>query len=72
MVTNSNTETNLDKEILNWQGYASVLMKDNRIAFTKMMSDTKKYHAAFDKAPTKEPAEALFMTLIFQQQKMIE
>lgn len=27
------------------------------------------YHTAFDNAPTKEKTEALFMTLIFEQQE---
>lgn len=36
-MVDSNTETNIDREIENWQGFASVLMQDDRIAFAKMM-----------------------------------
>lgn len=36
-----------------------------------MMSEAKAYVKSAKTAPTKEPAEALFMTLIFLQQNVI-
>lgn len=61
----------LDHEIENWRGFASVLYTEDRDMFTKMMSEAKAYAKAAKNAPTKEQAEALFMSLIFQQQRMI-
>lgn len=51
-MVDSNSETSIGRETENWQRFESVLMQDDRIAFAKMMSDVKMYHAAFDKAPT--------------------
>jgi len=66
------TEDNaLDREIENWRGFASVMYEQDREMFARMMSEAKTYAKAAKNAPTKEKAEALIMTLIFQQQRMI-
>lgn len=62
--------TPLEREIAQWQGFGSIRYQDDRILFDRMMSEAKQYSAAFQ-ASGKEPAEALFLTSIFQQQKMI-
>lgn len=59
------------REIESWQGFSAVLRLNHREKFEKMMSEAKAYGAAFNNAQTKEPAEALIMTLIFQQQQVI-
>jgi len=56
---------------LRTQGFAAVLYKEDQEMFTKMMSEAKAYVKSAKTAPTKEPAEALFMTLIFLQQNVI-
>lgn len=61
----------LDREIGSWRGFANVLYQEDQAKFAEMMSKAKAYAKAAKKAPTKEPAEALFMTLIFHQQKII-
>ena len=61
----------LDREIGNWRMFANVLYQEDQEMFAKMMSEAREYAKAAKKAPTKEPAEALIMTLIFQQQKII-
>lgn len=64
-------ETPLDREISEWKGFECVFYKGDRILFDKMMSETKQHLASFEAASGKHPTEALFMALIFQQQKMI-
>ena len=66
-----NSQTSLDKEIENWQGYEAPLMNENRPAFSKMLSDAKKYYASFEDGPKVGPSSLLIMTLIFQQQLVI-
>ena len=61
----------LDREIDNWRGFADVLYLEDKATFAKMMSEARTYVTAAKKAPTKEPTEALFMMLIFHQQKII-
>jgi hypothetical protein len=61
----------LDREIENWRGFRHVLYNDDQEKFVKMMSEARAYAKEAKNAPTKEPAEALFMTLIFHQQKII-
>jgi len=61
----------LDREIDSWRGFTDVLYAEDKEMFAKMMSEARAYTKAAMKAPTKEPAEALFMTLIFHQQKII-
>lgn len=61
----------LDREIDNWRGFSDVLYLEDKAIFARMMSEAKAYATAAKKAPTKESAEALFMTRIFRQQKII-
>lgn len=48
-----------------------MLYLEDKAIFARMMLEAKAYATAAKKAPTKESAEALFMTLIFRQQKII-
>jgi hypothetical protein len=52
----------LDREIENWRGFRHVLYNDDQEKFVEMMSKARAYAKAAKNAPTKEPAEALFMT----------
>lgn len=61
----------LDREIENWRGFAAVLYVDDQEMFAKMMSDARAHAQAAKNAPAKEPTQALFATLIFQQHKVI-
>ena len=60
----------IDREVEGWQKFESIMYQEDRVLFDKMMSEAKQYLAGFP--PSKhDPAEMLFMTLIFQQQKII-
>lgn len=60
----------IDREVEGWQKFQSIMYQEDRVLFDKMMSEAKQYLAAFP-ASKHDPAEMLFMTLIFQQQKII-
>lgn len=60
----------IDREVEGWQKFESIMYQEDRVLFDKMMSEAKQYLAAFP-ASKHDPAEMLFMTLIFQQQKII-
>ena len=60
----------IDREIEGWQKFESIMYQEDQVLFDKMMSEAKQYLAEFP-ASKHDPAEMLFMTLIFQQQKII-
>ena len=60
----------IDREVEGWQKFESIMYQEDRVLFDKMMSEAKQYLATFP-ASKYDPAEMLFMTLIFQQQKII-
>jgi len=64
----------LTKEIESWKGFEYALREENRILFSKMLSECRKYKDCVRAASSKGEsysAESLFMALILQQQKMI-
>ena len=64
----------LEKEIDSWKGFEYALRQPNTILFNKMLTEcleNEEYAAAFKTKGPQNSAEALFMVLIFQQQKMI-
>jgi hypothetical protein len=63
----------LTKEIRSWRDFGYALRKENRILFEQMLDKCKKKDYV-DRAANKGEnfsAEALFLVLIFEQQKMI-
>jgi hypothetical protein len=72
---NDDTEENLlAKEIETWKNFEYALKKQNAIPFNKMLIECLKneeYAFATKARGSKYSAESLFITLIFQQQKMI-
>jgi hypothetical protein len=65
------SEDILAKEIGSWRGFEYALREENRILFNKMLSNKEEYVASVN-AKGENFAEALFMILIFEQQKMID
>jgi len=62
----------LTKKIESWAGFGYALRKENRTLFEEMLGRCKKDYVdcAADKGESFS-AEALFLVLIFEQQKMI-
>ncbi|HEY9492711.1 MAG TPA: hypothetical protein VIP56_12045 [Nitrososphaeraceae archaeon] len=64
----------LTKEIKLWKGFEYALREENRILFSKMLSEcgeNKDYVRAASSKGQSFAAESLFLALILQQQKMI-
>ena len=55
-----------------WKGYADILQKEDREAFLTMMDKCYAYAAAINAKGEPFPNEALLMTLVFSQFKMID
>ena len=73
MTNEKEKENILTKEIESWSKFEYALREDDRLLFNKMLNECKKeeYAKAFDAKGEYNSAESLFMSLIFQQQKMI-
>jgi hypothetical protein len=73
MIVEGKEEKNiLNNEIESWKGFEYALREENRLLFSKMLSESQQYgHYAKAAADRSEPycAESFFMALIFQQQK---
>jgi putative lipoic acid-binding regulatory protein len=63
----------LCKEIESWSNFECTLREEDSILLKKMVNECQKeeYAKAFNSKGEYNSAEALFMALIFQQQKMI-
>ncbi|MDQ6668798.1 MAG: hypothetical protein M3Y53_11330 [Thermoproteota archaeon] len=71
MATEKNKEDFLTKEIESWKGFEYALREENRILFHEMLNECRKYGDATIAKGDNYSTESLFMTLILQQQKMI-
>ncbi|MFZ0511762.1 MAG: hypothetical protein WAM14_09170 [Candidatus Nitrosopolaris sp.] len=69
----SSSEDILAEEIESWKGYEYALREENRILFHKMLSECSKreYAGCVNAKGENSLAEALFLILIYEQQKMI-
>jgi hypothetical protein len=65
-------EDALTKLISSWDGYADTLGSSDRELFRKMLKDCYRYSQAINAKSEPFADEALFMALIFFQQKMID
>jgi hypothetical protein len=64
----------LIKEIESWKNFEYALMEENRLLFSKMLSECGENEDYIRAASSKDEyfsAESLFMVLILQQQKII-
>jgi hypothetical protein len=64
----------LNKEIKSWKGFEYALREENRLLFSKMLSECQQnadYAKAANARGEHYSAESFFMALILQQQKMI-
>ena len=62
----------LSREIESWRGFADSLRAEDRVLFNRMCDECYAYAAAIDAKGELFPAEALLMTLVFVQHKMID
>ena len=69
----SSKEDILNKEIESWRGFEYALREENRILFHKMLNECseKEYAKCMITKGENFSTESLFLTLIFQQHKMI-
>lgn len=65
-------EDALPRLIGSWEGYANTLAGNDRELFKKMLKDCYRYSQAINTKSEPFEDEALFMALIFSQQKMID
>jgi len=61
----------LIREIESWRGFADMLCLTDRGLFLQMLNDCYKYSNAINAKGEPFPTEALLMTLVFIQHKMI-
>jgi hypothetical protein len=61
----------LIREIESWKGFADMLCSEDRRLFLQMLNDCHRYSNAINAKGEPFPAEALLMTLVFIQHKMI-
>ena len=61
----------IEREIEGWQKFEAVMYQEDRKAFDKMMLEARQFLDAFP-GSKQDPAEVLILTLIFQQQKLID
>ena len=61
----------LIREIESWKGFADMLCSADRGLFLQMLNDCNRYSNAINAKGEPFPAEALLMTLVFIQNKMI-
>ena len=73
MTNEKENENILTKEIESWSKFEYALREEDRLFFNKMVNECQKeeYAKAFNAKGEYNSAESLFMSLIFQQQKMI-
>ena len=73
MTNEKENENILTKEIESWSKFEYALREEDRLLFNKMVNECQKeeYAKAFNAKGEYNSAESLFMSLIFQQQKMI-
>jgi hypothetical protein len=69
---NNSSHTSIDCEVESWSKMAYALRQEDRVLFSKMLSEIKQYSAAFEKMTgASTPAESLLMSIILQNQEMI-
>ena len=64
----------LNEEIRSWECFEYALREENRLLFSKMLSECRENEDYLKAASSKDEyfsAESLFMVIILQQQKMI-
>ena len=65
------SEDTLDKEIEAWKGFEYALREENKTLFNKMLSNKGECADCMSSRGENFSTEALFMILIYEQQKMI-
>ena len=74
MNTDEDSESLTEREIKSWKGFEYALRNPNASLFNQMLREcleNKEYSEAFKTKVPQFSTESLFMSLIFQQQKMI-
>ena len=68
---NNNHSTILKQEIDKWYNFSFVFRKKNRMLFEEMLQPSYKYSRAIEIGGKEYSTESLFITLIFDQHKML-
>ncbi|MEE8132673.1 MAG: hypothetical protein V3T40_03760 [Nitrososphaerales archaeon] len=58
------------EEVQDWQGFLNALRADDRIVFRRMLTDLEKYAEVIGQQ--ENPAEAMIITILLQQHKIIK
>jgi hypothetical protein len=67
-----NKDDILTREIESWKGFEDALRtQEDRVLFKRMLNDCYKYSTAINAKGELFPTEAVLMSLILQQQKMM-
>lgn len=66
------TTEDIEKELRSWDGFAGALREDERRLFRKMLASTYENAPAMQAGGSPFPVDALFMSLLFSQHRMIE
>ncbi len=67
---NNYENTTLKREIDKWNNFSSVLRKQNRELFNKMLQSSYKYSTAINVKGEQFSTESLIMSLLFEQYKI--
>ena len=65
------SEDILDKEIESWKGFEYALREENMTLFNRVLNNKEEYADYMNARGENFSTEALFMSLIYEQQKMI-
>ena len=62
----------VEEEIRSWRGFADALRSKDRVVFMEMMSMCRRYGVEIEAADRPVTSEAMFMTILMVQHKMIK
>jgi hypothetical protein len=69
---NKKTTSLVEDEIESWKGFVDALRSEDRDLFKDMMNICRKYSVEIEVAERTVTTEALFMTILLAQHKMIK
>ncbi len=70
--TSSERSSAVEDEVRSWRGFADALRGEDRAAFMEMMSMCRRYGVEIEAADRPVTCEAMFMTILLAQHKMIK
>ena len=70
--TSSERSSVVEEEVRSWRGFADALRGKDREVFMEMMSMCRRYGVEIEAADRPVTSEAMFMTILMVQHKMIK